>query len=58
MVGSLSSGVKRFEAILQNLTEENKRLQNENKELNERINQLQAELNKAPAAQAELIQQK
>lgn len=52
MAGLLNSGVKRFETILQNLTEENKRLGNENKELHERISQLQAELKKAPAAQA------
>ncbi|MCD7911037.1 winged helix-turn-helix transcriptional regulator [Bacillus velezensis] len=52
MVGSLNSGIQRFETILNNLSKENERLEKENKELNELVDQLKAELNKAPAAQA------
>ncbi|KAF2421623.1 hypothetical protein B6K89_20725 [Bacillus subtilis] len=52
MVGSLNSGIQRFETILNNVTKENERLLKENEELNELVGQLKAELNKAPAAQA------
>ncbi|MCY9186522.1 winged helix-turn-helix transcriptional regulator [Bacillus halotolerans] len=38
MVGSLSSGVKRFETILSNLSEENKRLTDENNKLKKELN--------------------